>query len=247
MAAILLIGGGAAAFFALSDKDTPTKGPGTRSANAGDPDTRRAPKPTKEPSTPAPGPGPEQPPVRPLVQPPDQPPDQPPAADPAPDPVPVKPPVDPVQPPPASDPASAQPADPTTPPVAIPAPDVPTPPPSGVSPEDCCEQAVPLFASGDWSGARAFYKQAVESSAATSPTQVAALRGAAESYIAEADALARSARVPEALALLGEAVEWLRKRHEVYEQVKNAVEVARLQLGFSRMHRAEAHAESGRC
>jgi hypothetical protein len=237
VAAIVLIGGAAAAYFALTGEEKPQgDGGNTRAADVGNSTPTTTPQPPVLPPV-----DPVSPPVDPIPPPVDP---VPPPVDPVPPPVdPVPPPVDPVPPP--VDPASTPPTDPVTPPPG-PGPDVPTPPPSGVAPEDCCARALPLAAAGNWSGARALYKQAVAASEITSPTQVAALRGTAESYIAEADALARSDRVPDALALLGEAARWLDEQHEAYESVKNAVEVARLQLGFSRMHLAEAHAESAR-
>jgi hypothetical protein len=167
---------------------------------------------------------------------------------------PVTPPTQPDVPPAQPEVPGTQPDVPAVPPAQ---PDVPAMPPAqpevpprpedpSLSPERCCGEAGPRLAAGDWAGARALFLQAAAKSELTAPTQVAALRGASESYVAQADGLARSGKVDEALALLAQALTWLQERHHAYEQVERAVDTVRLQLGFSRLHQAEAHMERGR-
>ncbi len=127
--------------------------------------------------------------------------------------------------------------------------DAPTPPvsaASALSPKDCCGKAGPMLLAGDWSGARKLFLQAAAKSELTDELQVAALRGAAESWISEADQEARSGRVDAAMTLYAQAIAWLKERHGAYERVERAVDRVRLQLGFSRMHQAEAHVERAR-
>jgi serine/threonine-protein kinase len=134
-------------------------------------------------------------------------------------------------------------------PVVEPPPTQPTPvdpPESAVSPEACCDEAGPLLGAGRWAEARKLYVQAAEKSDLTEPVQVAALRGAGKSAIAQADALARSGKLPEALELLRNTVGWLGKRYAAYEKVPQASTTVRLQLGFARLHMAEALVEMAR-
>ncbi len=155
-------------------------------------------------------------------------------------------------PPTKDDPAQEGPAkaDPTPPTKDAPTKSDPAPT-STLSPDDCCKQAAPLVAAGDWARARKLFRQAAQESSReaavlTSAVQLKALRGAAETWMHEADALARSGRVDDALALYQEAISWLEQRHGAYERVDRAVELARLHLGFSRMHQGEAYTERAR-
>ncbi len=139
-------------------------------------------------------------------------------------------------PPAKADPAKADPGQ-TTP---------PTPTPAALTPTVCCDKASPLLAAGKWNEARELYLQAAAGSELTDDVQVTALRGASEAWIAEADQQARSGRVKDALKTYAEAITWLKARHGAYERIERAVERARLQLGFSRLHQAEAHVERAR-
>ncbi|MDF1701450.1 MAG: hypothetical protein P1V36_09875, partial [Planctomycetota bacterium] len=114
------------------------------------------------------------------------------------------------------------------------------------NPERCCQSAAELMAEGKWTAARDLFKKAAGDSKLSAEVQVTALRGAAEAWIAEADHLARSGKIDEALAAYAAAGAWFDSRHSAYEKVERAVEVARLQLGFSRLHQAEAQTERAR-
>jgi len=114
------------------------------------------------------------------------------------------------------------------------------------SPEDCCKAAAPLIAAGNWSGARKLFMEAIANSKLTDEAQIKALRGAAQTWFTEADRLARTGKVEAALTSYAAAVRWLDERHSGYEKVERAVEAVRLQLGFARMHQAEAQTERAR-
>ncbi len=113
-------------------------------------------------------------------------------------------------------------------------------------PEKCCDSGEDLMAQGSWQPARDLFKQAATNSQLSDEVQVRALRGAAEAWIAEADHLARTGRIDDALKAYADAGRWLDQRHSAYEKVERAVDVARLQLGFSRLHQAETETERAR-
>ena len=148
------------------------------------------------------------------------------------------------------DPAKATPAkdDPAKddPAKATPTKDDPATTPTKPNPEQCCASAEDLMARGDWVAARDLFKQAAGNSQLSDEVQTRALRGAAEAWIAEADHLARAGRVDDALKAYADAGHWLDERHTAYEKVERAVDVARLQLGFSRLHQAETETERAR-
>ncbi|MDJ0520535.1 MAG: protein kinase [Planctomycetota bacterium] len=253
---LLLVAGGAGWF--LFGQDKGGDDPGTKTAKGGP-----APKdePKTEPKKVAPTPEPKrddpEPPPTPKK-------DDPASEQPAPkkdDPATKEPSKDePVEPPPAKDdPASKDPAtkdpatkDAPTPPVEPKQDDPPQPAPAAVlPPEKAVERAGGLVVAGDWAGARKLFRMAsvegtTNEDVLTSTTQLKAMRGAAETWMHEADQVARTGRVDEALGLYQEAITWLGARHAAYERVPQAVERARLHLGFSRMYQGEAHVERAR-
>ena len=113
-------------------------------------------------------------------------------------------------------------------------------------PEKCCESAEELLAAGKWQEARDLFAQAAGNSGLSDDVQVRALRGVAEAWISGADRLARSGKVAAAMAEYAKAGTWFDERHSAYEKVERAVEKARLQLGFSRLHQAETETERAR-
>ncbi len=242
VAVLAVCGIGAAVFAILSGRkgDDPEPGPAARSADIGKPPPKTDPGPTPPPADPKPV-DPVPPPADPKPVDPVPPPADPKPVDPVPPPADPKP-VDPVPPP-----ADPKPVDPVPPPADPKPVDPPKQPGSAqLSPKECCAKGWEKLQSGDWRGARALYKQAVEQSGIKSDEQVAAMRGVAESYLHEADDLARSGKVREALVLLAETRTWLAERYGKYEDVPQAMETVRLQLGFSRMHIAEAEVEMAR-
>ncbi|MDA1196192.1 MAG: hypothetical protein O2894_13560, partial [Planctomycetota bacterium] len=118
--------------------------------------------------------------------------------------------------------------------------------PPARSPAECCDDGAKLMTAGRWAEARALYLRAAQDTKLTDDTQVRALRGAAQAWIAEANRQARTGHIDEALATYAAAGKWLDERHSAYERVERAVETARLQLGFSRLHEAETQTERAR-
>ncbi|MHC5009555.1 MAG: serine/threonine-protein kinase, partial [Planctomycetota bacterium] len=261
----LLAAGGA--FFAFGDRGA-SDGNGTDVAGGGPSGTTPVDPAPSEPPGPA-DPPPSEPtgPVDPPPSEPTEPVDPPPSEPTEPIDPPPSEPTEPVDPAPSEptepvDPAPTEPVDPApseptlpepTPPE--PAPPEPTPPeptpPEPVdpapsvtgTPAELLALATSHAAAGRWSEASTHYRQIL----AAEPTDMDALRGAAESSLRDADALARRGRVDEALATLDLAVAWLTAAHGEYEQ-RSATDRAGMMLpqGFSRMYLAEAHTERAR-
>ena len=140
------------------------------------------------------------------------------------------------------DPAKAQPvvSEPPTP-----APTTPEPSTQHTPAEDVAQAAADMDA-GKWQAARDAYTRAAEQAPPEEAIQVTALRGAAASWFAEADGKARGGDVQDALALYAEGIAWFESRHSVYERVGQAVVEVPLQLGYSRMYKAQFHVERAR-
>ena len=115
-----------------------------------------------------------------------------------------------------------------------------------IDPRICCTKASPLFQKGKWAEARGWFQKAAKDSTLTDDVQLSALRGAAESWIAQADQLARAGKIEEALQHLAESLQWVQDRHKAYAGLNQAAQAARLQIGFARMHEGEAHVERAR-
>ncbi|MDJ0976316.1 MAG: protein kinase [Planctomycetota bacterium] len=206
----------------------------------------------KQPDTPAQPETPEQPatPDTPTPAAPDQPelPDKP------------TPPVEPAQPDPTAPEqpeipsAPVQPEQPEVPPETPdqPAPAAPDQPETPAQPEApampsqpgaCCVEAAKHLAEGEWAEARRYYFHTLEK---LDGDWLPALRGAAESYLTEADLLARAGKVTDALALLDESIEWSGAAYDRYADDKVAHATKQLQLGYARLYRGQAHLERAR-
>jgi serine/threonine-protein kinase len=147
----------------------------------------------------------------------------------------------------SSDPARATPGRNVTPGSSEATPPTkPTEIPSTPSPAAAVQRADALMQAGRWADARALYVQASVQAKPQDEVQVHAVDGAARSWIAEADGNARSGRLAAALDLYGQAVAWLKKSHDRFASVDQAVNVVPLQLGYSRMHEAECLVEEAR-
>jgi serine/threonine-protein kinase len=204
-------------------------------------------------------PEPAKPPVAPVPKDPDpaEPgPSEPVAPEPGPkEPTPEPGPTDPAPPepkPPEPKPPEPKPPEPVV--VKPPVPENPTKPGPAVPPEPTAtppataearaKQAEALLASGRWAEGRALWQGLLDQDV----TRLDALRGAAVSFIREADVEARSGRIPQALALLDQAVQWLLRKTDAFEKIReetDALTRTRL-LGYSLMYRAEAHTDRAR-
>ncbi|MGE0192757.1 MAG: protein kinase [Planctomycetota bacterium] len=250
---------GAGAFLALGKDDTPSRPPTqvgadqTQDAPAPEPNRPAAEAPAPV-APPAVDPGPTTPePAQPEAPDPTPPESVDPGpADPgpaAPEPVAPEPVVpEPAQPEPV-DPGPVEPA-PVDPAVEAPG-DAPPPettadPTAALSPAECCSVAGEAYGERRFEDARRLYLKALLDDQALRETHVGALRGVAESYMADADATARRGDIPGALALLEEARAFLEKRLEVYGSAAMNVDAIRLEMGFTRMHLGEVHVEMAR-
>ena len=138
------------------------------------------------------------------------------------------------------------PAPEATAPETTPAPETTQDPEAALSPADCCSVAGEAYGERRFDDARRLYLKALLDDEAMQEVHVGALRGVAESYMADADATARRGDIPGALALLDEARAFLEKRLEVYGSSAVGVDAIRLQMGFTRMHLGEVHVEMAR-
>jgi tetratricopeptide (TPR) repeat protein len=256
VAALVLLAGGAAAWFFTREKpkESPSRPPvehggvgrpglptpAVPSVSPGGQDPA-APDPAPvEPQPVSPQPVPPDPvrpdPVRPDPVPPDPVAPEPGNPEPA-QPQPVQPdPAQPVTPPP-------EPAQPVTPPPEPAQPSQPVTPPAPASRDEILREAGGHLEAGSYAQARAAFARAVEADVLDED----ALRGVGESFVREADALARSGKVGEAIARLDETVAWMTGEIKALEG-KGPGEQDRLRraTGAASAYRAEAHAEKAR-
>lgn len=140
------------------------------------------------------------------------------------------------------DPQPAQPADPGP---EQPAPTAPAVGPTAALPttaEACCPVAQKHVLAEEFEQARTVYAHAL----GLQDTYVPALRGTAESYLLEADLLARRGRRSQALVLLDKASTWLGKEYDRFKTQKGAVLNLQAQLGYMLLYRGEADREMAR-
>ena len=114
-----------------------------------------------------------------------------------------------------------------------------------LSPADCCVTARSEFDEGRWAKARALYHhvlgEEMEPGDVGRAVHVGALRGVAESYVAEATALGQRGKAEEAVRVLKDALGFLEARLKIYRATSKQADEIRLQMGFTRMHLGEVH------
>ena len=253
IAALVVVLGAVGTFLATREGDAPKPDDGKAVARVPDAPPRRTPDPAPSPGTVRPEqpvqpggsgvaetapPPPDEPVVTPEP-PPDEPTAQPPAVTPEPPAEPVEPPEQPAVAPvaPPEQPAATPALPPETPPEQ---PAVTPPTPAAATAED----AARLAENGKWLQASAAWRGVLEGR----PKDVVALRGAAMTWLAEADAQARRGEISEAQATLDALIAWLTTMYkDVYEpgsvRDRHAMIVP---LGFTLTHRGEAHTEKAR-
>ena len=129
----------------------------------------------------------------------------------------------------------------------------PDPPPADPAPVDpdldataCCAEAVEALQRGEWDRAKTLFAQALSDSTAAKEEHVHALRGVAESSMAQIQEQARTGDVAEALTSLKVLKSFLDERIRIYGREAKDALAFQTESGFARMYLGEVHTEFAR-